>query len=76
MEGTEAVLGLWRAFPDLALAGTEAPAAAPVGFVSRAWRPIHLVHAPVSPDAARERVLLSPERAPRSAAGYGSPHPG
>ena len=76
MEGTEAVLGLWRAFPDLALAGAEAPAAAPVGFVSRAWRPTHLVHAPVSPDVARERVLLSPERAPRSAAGYGSPHPG
>ena len=78
MEGTEAVLGLWRAFPDLALAGAgaDAPAAAPIGFVSRAWRPTHLVHAPVSPDAARERVLLSPGRAPRSAAGYGSPHPG
>jgi cytochrome P450 len=76
MEGTEAILGLWRAFPDLAGAAPGVPAAAPIGFVSRAWRPVHLVHAPVSPDIARERVLLTPERAPRSAAGYGSPHPG
>jgi cytochrome P450 len=76
LEGTEAILGLWRAFPDLAPAGAEAPAPTPIGFVSRAWRPIHLVHAPVSPDAARARVLLNPERAPRSAAGYESPHPG
>jgi cytochrome P450 len=74
MEVTEAIQALWRAFPDLARA-TGAPAAVPVGFVSRAWRPIHLVHAPVPPEAARARVLLSPGRAPTSGAGYGSAHP-
>lgn len=73
MEAAEAILGLWRAFPDLARApGTSTTA--PIGFVSRASRPIHLVHEPVAPETARARVLLSPERAPRSAAGYGSPH--
>ncbi len=73
MEATEAIQGLWHAFPDLDRP-TGAPDAAPIGFVSRASRPIHLTHEPVAPDTARERVLLSPERAPSSAAGYGSPH--
>jgi cytochrome P450 len=75
MEAREAILGMWHAFPDLARA-PGVPETAPIGFVSRAWRPIELVHAPVLPEVARERVLLSPGPAPRSAAGYGSPHPG
>ncbi|MEP6639780.1 MAG: cytochrome P450 [Chloroflexota bacterium] len=78
MEAMEAIGGMWRAFPDLAR--TEAgPGIAEVqatGFVSRAWRPIELRHAPVAPDEARSRVLVSPEPAPRSTAGYGTPHPG
>jgi cytochrome P450 len=75
MEAREAILGMWHAFPDLARA-PGVPETAPIGFVSRAWRPIQLVHAPVEPETARTRVLLSPGSAPRSAAGYGSPHPG
>jgi cytochrome P450 len=55
MEATEAILGLWRAFPDLDLA-LGAPGAGVAGFVSRAWRPIHLVHSPVAPAVARARV--------------------
>jgi cytochrome P450 len=56
MEATEAIVGLWRAFPDLdAAAGS--PGATPLGFVSRVWRPIPLVHAPVSSEAAARRVL-------------------
>ena len=59
MEATEAISGLWRAFPDLA----RAPRAAdptPVGFVSRAWRPVALSHSPVPAAVARERVLAGP----------------
>ena len=59
MEGTEALLALWRAFPDLTRA-IGAPAAAPMGFVSRAWRPITLDHAPVPPLTVRGRVLDGP----------------
>jgi hypothetical protein len=59
MEATEAILGMWRAFPDLARApGSRLPE--PVGFVSRAWRPIPLVHAPVPASVARERVMAAP----------------
>jgi hypothetical protein len=78
MEATEAILGLWRAFPDLAGSTAGTPPARPIGFVSRAWRPIHLVHAPVEADAVRSRVLdaLSPGPAPTSAAGYAPPRRG
>ncbi|MBA3627123.1 MAG: cytochrome P450 [Chloroflexi bacterium] len=56
MEATEALLGLWRAFPDLARTpGTTK--ATPLGFVSRASRPIHLSHAPVTSEEAARRVL-------------------
>jgi cytochrome P450 len=59
MEATEAMLGMWRAFPDLVRRpGAADPA--PLGFVSRASRPIQLVHAPVIAAAARERVLAAP----------------
>jgi cytochrome P450 len=59
MEATEAILGLWRAFPDLARA-LEAPEPVPVGFVSRAWRPIPLVHQPIAAGIACSRVLDGP----------------
>ncbi len=59
MEATEAISGLWRAFPDLA----RAPGAAdptPVGFVSRAWRPVALTHSRVPAGVARERIDAGP----------------
>ena len=59
LEATEAILGLWRAFPDLDRV-PGGPEPAPLGFVSRAWRPIRLRHAPVSPGEARRRVQAGP----------------
>jgi cytochrome P450 len=59
MEATETIGGLFRAFPDLARA-EGAPEPVPMGFVSRAWRPVELVHAPVPPDLARERIAAGP----------------
>ena len=56
LEATEAIPALWRAFPDLDRA-PGSPDPQPIGFVSRAWRPIELVHAPVPADTARQRVL-------------------
>ena len=63
--------------PTWPRAGADAPAAAPIGFVSRAWRPDPPGPRPgVRRTSARDAgPALSPERAPRSAAGYGSPHP-
>ena len=62
MEATEVVLALFRAFPDLDRTDDPAAAAAtqPIGFVSRAWRPIRLAHVPVPADVARARVLDGP----------------
>ena len=55
MEATETITGLWRAFPDLAqVPGSPEPTL--VGFVSRAWRPIELAHAPVAADLARRSM--------------------
>lgn len=59
MEASEAILGMWRAFPDLDRK-PGAPDPAPLGFVSRAWRPIPLVHAPVPASVAMERILAAP----------------
>jgi cytochrome P450 len=76
MEATEAVLALWRAFPDLARV-EGAPDAAPIGFVSRAWRPIPLTHAPVSARTVRARVLDGPAWAgsvPAGGASHGHGH--
>jgi cytochrome P450 len=56
MEASEAIRGLFRAFPDLDRASDQ-PATQPVGFVSRAWRPISLVHPPVNPEEATARVM-------------------
>jgi hypothetical protein len=55
MEATEAIGAMWRAFPDLAR-DAHAPESRMVGFVSRAWRPIHLTHAPVTAALVRARV--------------------
>jgi cytochrome P450 len=59
MEATEAILGIWRAFPDLARA-PGVPSPSPLGFVSRAWRPIPLIHARITSTTARARVLAGP----------------
>lgn len=60
MEATEVVGGLWRAFPDLARAPGTAAHVVPMGFVSRAWRPVELRHAPLDPASARLRVSDGP----------------
>jgi cytochrome P450 len=77
LEATEALLGMWRAFPDIGRAPGARPPAS-MGFVSRAWRPLELVHAPVAADIARARIMegtpwagsvpSSPDRVSRSAA--------
>ncbi|MFN0156102.1 MAG: cytochrome P450 [Gaiella sp.] len=59
MEATEALFGLWRAFPGLARLD-DASETVPLGFVSRAWRPITLAHAPVAAAEAARRVLDGP----------------
>jgi cytochrome P450 len=59
MEATEAIQGMWRAFPDLARP-PDAPDPAPIGFVSRAWRPVPLVHTPVAETVTKERILAGP----------------
>ena len=59
MEATEAIGRLWRAFPDLARA-PGAGNAAFVGFVSRAWRPIPLVHQPVGGADVGARIAMGP----------------
>ncbi len=59
MEATEAIAGLWAAFPDL----DRAPGAAeptPVGFVSRAWRPVALTHSRVPAGVVRARIEAGP----------------
>jgi cytochrome P450 len=55
MEASEAIGAMWRTFPDLARAA-NAPESRMVGFVSRAWRPIHLVHTPLPSTVVRTRV--------------------
>ena len=59
MEATEAIVGLWAAFPDLDRApGAADPA--PVGFVSRAWRPVALTHSRVPAGVARAQIEAGP----------------
>jgi cytochrome P450 len=60
MEATEVVNGLWRAFPDLDRVPGTADDVVPMGFVSRAWRPVHLQHTPVDPTVARQRIFDGP----------------
>lgn len=59
MEATETVGGLWRAFPDM----VRVPGGGqtiPLGFVSRAWRPVEIAHAPLDAAVARERIAAGP----------------
>jgi hypothetical protein len=60
MEATEVVGGLWRAFPDLARIPGTIDQVVPMGFVSRAWRPVELQHAPLDQATARLRVSDGP----------------
>ncbi len=77
LEATEAVRGMFRAFPDLVRApGTGDPS--PIGFVSRAWRPLTLVHTPATDAEVRERVGTAPpftwsRTEPRASGADGSP---
>ena len=74
MEATEAILGLWRAFPDLARA-PGAPMPDPIGFVSRAWRPVPLVRrrrsrrTPCAVECSTVRPGRDPSRADQSRSG-------
>jgi len=76
MEATEAIGGLFRAFPDLARA-PGAPEPVPMGFVSRVWRPLELVHAPITAGFVRSRVESAPgitdDLAADLAAAHGAP---
>lgn len=56
LEATEIVAALFRAFPDLA---HDDIGVRPkfTGYVSRAWRPLHLRHASTSAEAVRAAVL-------------------
>jgi cytochrome P450 len=70
MEATEAILGMFRAFPDLGrIPGTPDPE--PLGFVSRAWRPLSLAHAPIAGSVAAERIIGGPPWAGSVSAAHG-----
>ncbi|MET0771994.1 MAG: cytochrome P450 [Candidatus Limnocylindrales bacterium] len=69
LEAGEAITGLFRAFPDLDRSSGQ-PETQPVGFVSRAWRPIRLEHVPV--DAAEAMRRVADGRPSASPAGHGS----
>jgi cytochrome P450 len=56
LEASEAIRGLFRAFPDLDRAPDQ-PETRPLGFVSRAWRPIVLEHRPLERVTATARVM-------------------
>ena len=75
MEATEAILAMWRAFPDLTRA-MDAPEPASIGFVSRAWRPIPLVFSPTAPATVSDRVLDGPAWAGSVPASGAHPTPG
>ena len=60
MEATETVQALFRAFPDLSR-GAEAGPTQPIGFVSRAYRPVSLAHAPIPATLAVGRIAAAPQ---------------
>ena len=59
LEATEVIRGMFRALPDLAPTGGVMDAI-PLGFVTRAWRPIPLTFSPMDGDVARARVNAAP----------------
>jgi len=59
MEATETVGGLWRAFPDMIRIPGDGETI-PMGFVSRAWRPVEIAHVPVAEQVARGRIAAGP----------------
>jgi cytochrome P450 len=59
MEATETIQALFHAYPDLARR-PEAGPTQPIGFVSRAWRPVTLGHDPIDPARAAERIAAAP----------------
>jgi cytochrome P450 len=62
LQAAEAVTGLWRAFPDLAL-DPDAPPPIFAGYVTRTYRPLHLTYAPRMASKVRSDVL-GQEQAP------------
>jgi hypothetical protein len=52
LQAREIIRALFAAFPDLER-DPEAPAPIYAGYVSRAWRPLHLRHAPRRAEAVR-----------------------
>jgi cytochrome P450 len=52
LQAAETVTSLFAAFPDLEL-DPDAPEPTYAGFVSRAWRPLHLRHAPAASETVR-----------------------
>ena len=60
MEATETIQALFRAFPDLTRRPDPGPTQ-PLGFVSRAYRPVSLAHAPIPIGVAAERIAAAPQ---------------
>jgi cytochrome P450 len=58
LQAVEAVTALFRAFPDLH-PDSDAPPPVFAGYVTRAWRPLHLRHAPRSEGSVRGDVLVA-----------------
>jgi cytochrome P450 len=56
LQASEAVTALWRAFPDLAL-DADAPSPIFAGYVTRAYRPLHLTYTSRSESEVRASVL-------------------
>jgi cytochrome P450 len=59
MEATETIQALFRAYPDLDRL-PEAGPTQPIGFVSRAYRPVSLAHEPVDRAIASGRIATAP----------------
>ena len=60
MEATETIQALFRAYPDLERLPEGGPTQ-PMGFVSRAYRPVSLAHTPIEPSRAAERIAAAPQ---------------
>ena len=60
MEATETIQALFRAYPDLSRRPEVGPTQ-PIGFVSRAYRPVSLAHAPIAASLAAELIAAAPQ---------------